>query len=48
MKKFCERLVDILRTMRVFPKSGYGEIKIQIRNFSIVNIKTTESINITD
>lgn len=38
-----EKLIEILKLLELFPKSGFGEITIKINAYDIVHVVKTES-----
>ena len=38
-----EKLIEVLKKLCIFPKSGFGKIEIHIQNFGITLVNVIES-----
>lgn len=48
MKELKEKLVALLKLLKVYPQSGYGEINIKIEKDKIILFEKKEKLKIED
>jgi len=48
MKELKEKLIALLKLLKVYPSSGYGEIIIKIVNNQIILFERKEQLKIED